>query len=85
MRVASAGVFQQDGAVAVLAVPLLAVAGLLLTQFQERLGRNQVATVQEHSGRLQQTAAGQDLQHKQVVKVIEQGSGRDKVICLLQS
>lgn len=61
---ASAGVLQQDGAVTVLAIPLVAVTRLPLTEFQERLWRHQVRTVQEHRGSLEQTAAGQDLQHK---------------------
>lgn len=61
---AGAGVLQQDGAVTVFAIPLVAVTRLPLTEFQERLGRHHVRTAQEHGGRLEQTAARQDLQHK---------------------
>lgn len=64
--VASAGVLQQDGTVAVFAILLVAVTHLLLTQGQEGLRRDQVGTAQEHSGRSQQAAAGQDLQNTHV-------------------
>lgn len=61
--VTRARVLQQDWAVTVLCLPPVTVACLLLTQRQERLGGDQVGTVQEHTGRLQHAAAGQNL-HK---------------------
>lgn len=64
MCMASAGVLQQDGAVTVFGVTLVAVAHLPLADFQECLRRHQVCTVEEDSGRPEQAAAGQDLQHK---------------------
>lgn len=67
MGVARARVLQQDWTVTVLALPLVTVARLLLTQQQEGLRRDQVGTVQKHIRRLQHAAAGQNL-HKHTLK-----------------
>lgn len=64
VRVASASVLQQDGAVTVFGVTLATVTHLPLTEFQECFGRHQVCTVEEDRGCSEQAAAGQDLQHK---------------------
>lgn len=61
VRATRASILQQDWTVTVFRVPVVAVTRLLLTQHQERLWRDQVGTVQEHAGRLQHAAAGQNL------------------------
>lgn len=66
--VARSSVLQQDWTVTVLWLPLVTVTRLPLTQNKEGLGRDQVGTVQKHSGRLQHTAAGQNL-HKHACKI----------------
>lgn len=63
MGVARASVLQQDRTVTVFPALLVTVTCLLLAQQQERLRRDQVGTVQEHTRRLQHAAAGQNL-HK---------------------
>lgn len=66
VRTTRASILQQDWTVAVFLVPVVAVTRLLLTKHLKRLWRDQVGTVQEHAGRLQHVAAGQNLhQHTQ--------------------